>query len=475
VPGLWITKTRKAVLDSFILLIVRLIPAAMQLVLLLGLSRWLPPTEFGIYALSISSVIIINAIFFNMWRSSIARFVPAQKEVHHIFIKRIVAGISISFCLVIIAALIAFSAVPEIRDMVAVLIFALAGHATVDLCIEYIWCRNNLRQYAVCVLWRAGSLFVCVGAAAFYSNSAEFSLTAYAVSQCLAAILFLVVISRSPGTTTGAYEVRISDFVHYGWPLALTTTLTLMMGFVDRFMIARFLGNQAVGYYVLPAELTLGGITLVGLAVYLNLYLPIVRAAEEGDAQAVQENYSLAGIVFCGIVFPSATGFAILAPLIAPVIISEEYQKDAIVLIPIFCFIAVAVAAQSSLVNIVLQIMKRTNWLPVITLIAGGTNILLNFIWIPQFGLVGAASATATSQILCAVLVTFAGSRTSDLRLPWLEMAKITGACLGTTLVVLPLRQYFDGVTGILVLTVIGIVAYVATLFLLKSTLAVRK
>ena len=73
---------------------------------------------------------------------------------------------------------------------------------------------------------------------------------------------------------------------------------------------------------------------------------------------------------------------------------------------PVVAWTAVGVLLQGFylLTSIGLNITKRTEYYPVATVSAAAVNILLNFLWIPRFGMLGAAWANAAAYAVQAAI-----------------------------------------------------------------------
>ena len=84
-----------------------------------------------------------------------------------------------------------------------------------------------------------------------------------------------------------------------------------------------------------------------------------------------------------------------------------------------------------ALTSMGIGISKKTTYFPVMTLSAAVVNIVLNILWIPRFGIEGAAWATVAGYALMAMMGIYFGNKHYPIPFEWSRMAKIgAGAAL---------------------------------------------
>lgn len=77
------------------------------------------------------------------------------------------------------------------------------------------------------------------------------------------------------------------------------------------------------------------------------------------------------------------------------------------------------------LTSIGLNITKRTQYYPIATMTAAGTNVALNFVWIPRHGIVGAAWANGAAYALQAVLGYLLSQRFYPIEYEWGRLLRV--------------------------------------------------
>jgi O-antigen/teichoic acid export membrane protein len=110
---------------------------------------------------------------------------------------------------------------------------------------------------------------------------------------------------------------------------------------------------------------------------------------------------------------------------------------------------------------------KQTKYIPVVTVVSAGLNILLNFLWIPRLGMFGAAWATLAAYAFQSVFTFVLAQWLYPLRYEYFRIGKLfllTGAVYAFSTMFSFDRIIFDFLTKALLLLL-----YPAGLFLVSS------
>ena len=190
---------------------------------------------------------------------------------------------------------------------------------------------------------------------------------------------------------------QVSDLWRFSWPLAIGSVFTLMMSNIDIILLGILSSNANVGYYKTVQPIALASIML--LTSFVFMYFPV--ASEMYDESRLS-NLSLLYESSSKILMVSS--IPIFVPLIVfpnPVIqflYSSEYLPGSLALqiLLVGMFARVIVGPNGATI----KAMNMTR----IDLIASGagflTNVALNVLLIPEFGIFGAATSTAIGFIV---------------------------------------------------------------------------
>lgn len=357
-------------------------------------TRLLSPDEYGIYAMLISSMSIVATIFFQWLNLGLARYYLAYRDRRDAMLSTIMAG----FFLAVLAtgglALVAAAVFPydAIQDWALV---------TLLLAWSLAWFELNQRlanadlqpiRYGLLSAFKAATgLAVGVG---LYKTFGIYGVLAGAF---LSALLVPLVYSYS---TWGRVRKGLIDqpllrkLFYYGLPLAITQALTLVVDVSDRFLIAAYRGSGDAGLYSAAYDLAQQALGVPVIVAYLASFPLIIKEVEHGNGQAVKQRLESHIVMLAVVSTPILALFVTLSSNVAEVVLGDPYQGAAETLMPIIAVAIVLGCLKIYYFDLGFQLSHRTGGLVWPALYAALANIVLNILWIPIYGLQGAAYAT---------------------------------------------------------------------------------
>ena len=223
---------------------------------------------------------------------------------------------------------------------------------------------------------------------------------------------------------------RRRTYLKYGLPIAAALVLDIVLSASDRFLIAGFLGEAAVGEYA--AGYGVADKTVLLLCAWAGMAgAPLIMAAYERDGPraASQESRGLIlALLVVGI--PAATGLALVAAPLSEALIGAAVRDGARPIIP---WIALAGLLNGLMIHYYAQafhLTHKTSEQALLMAIPAGVNVALNLVLIPHFALMGAVAATLISYALGIAILALRGRRWLALAFPFIEAGKITLAAL---------------------------------------------
>lgn len=278
------------------------------------------------------------------------------------------------------------------------------------------WNMLRARQLSAAVsfstiIGRCSYLFLLLLLLASGYFNLYFLLLAFVLAE-LAAVLY----------ATGAYRAffsfRLAEFsspltirlLHFGLPLMILESLSLILRLIDRYMIGSVLGEKDLGLY--SASYTLSSyvevVITASLAAAIRPMYTHIWESEGADATRQFLSQSLHIYLMIGIPFTAV--FILAAPDLLVFLASERYGSGA----SIIPYIATIILLDGALIFLSagMYFLGSTNTLLFWGVVAGIVNCTGNYFVIPQFGIEGAAIVT-----LCAFLVFCTGFLNSSLRL----------------------------------------------------------
>lgn len=209
---------------------------------------------------------------------------------------------------------------------------------------------------------------------------------------------------------------KVWDTVRVSLPLfphALASTVIIMS---DRLFIDRLIGTEYTGIYTVGYQI--GAVTFIFSQAYMNAWSPwFYRKMKDPTAktkmQIVRLTYiSLAGILALTLVY------SFIAIALLPFVVDARFlgASEYVTWISLSC---VAYAIYQWFFPY-LVLAKRTGYLAFSSTVAMLTNLVLNYLLINKYGVIGAAYATFFAYLVSAVLVMLAANR--FISMPWLKI-----------------------------------------------------
>ena len=388
--------------------IANLLIALSGIILLPVLTKTLPITSYGSWALVVATISLLPVITSLGLRQTMIRFLAASKDKHDIqevfyslaFVV-FVAALVVSGPFFIFAHLIAASLFDN--NVAAALIFPLNVFvACLNLFIvDFFRAFQQAKKYSALIFLQAYvqvalvSLFVLLG----------YGLLGAVLGLLLEQLFVLFV-------TTYLIIIQIGfafpKFVHtrehlaFGLPLMPGDLSFWITNSSDRYLIGILLGVAAVGYYS-PAYTLGSAITVVSSA--LTVLLPSVLAKHYdedniGEVRTIMK-YSLK--YYAGIAIPCAFAVSVLSRPLLTILSTEQIAANGYLVTPFVAAGALLLGAYTFFVT-VLTLQKKTAVVGTIWALSAALNFGANLILIPHFGIIGAAFTTFIAFLLAFVL-----------------------------------------------------------------------
>lgn len=202
---------------------------------------------------------------------------------------------------------------------------------------------------------------------------------------------------------------RDRDFAHwfagvrYGVPMMANELSAVLLSFVDRLMLKHLMGTFApVGIYAIGYGLAMTINTLLQNALFTAFTQVSVRQFETEGPQAVVRTKRSLLHVLVYVVVAMCVGLLTVGQDALLLLAGPDKAASA----PVFVLIGVNYALDGlfGICFTGLLLYKRSGLVLSMTLSAAVLNVLLNLIWIPAYGVMGAVYATFASFFLLTVL-----------------------------------------------------------------------
>lgn len=450
-----------------IYLLARLTPGAVAFISLVTYTRLLSPEDYGAYVLVIATMSLVQVNLFRWLEVSLLRLLPAHQDSPGRLLSTVFA--LYLWLSLVTAAAGAFAWLllddPVMRRLL------LAGMA---LLWAYSWLELNLRlcqsalmpiRYGALLLLRSVSA-LCMG----------FALVLYGFGA-FGPLLGLFLGTTVAGLATVGWQWRgirpsldrrlAMELARYGIPLTGSIALVFVIDSADRFMIARFLGTESVGVYSAAYDLAAQSLQVLMLAVNLAAYPLAIRAYEADGIKGALDQLRQNGTFLLSISMPATLGIIVLSAPLAETLLGQEYRAAAKLILPWIALAIFIAGLKVFLFDTAFQLTKRSGMMMWSVGTAAICNVLLNFWWIPMFGVIGASWATVASYVVALTICIALGRRLIPIQIDWNQASRIAVACTAMVLAIMIMPDS-SGLFGLSLKMLTGAAVYGTSLLLLN-------
>jgi O-antigen/teichoic acid export membrane protein len=403
-------------------------------------TRLLSPEDFGHYALAFSVTTLAHTATFSWLEASMARFWAAERTPEGLathFASLYRTSFTVIAVFVPVAAVVVWLSplTPAFKLAVG---FGLAGAPVrnlAKLAQERFRAAGEVSK-AAAVDMGVAILGFAVGAGFALAGAGAASPMLGLMIAPLFALPFIL-----PGelrqTTGGTVDrERLKAYAAYGYPIAASLTLALVLASTDRFLLAAFMDAAAVGAY--HASYSLANRTLDVMFIWLGAAgaPAMVMALERGGREALRTTALEQASTLVLIGLPAAVGLALVARPLAELMIGSDLRAAAALVTPWIAASAFLSGMIAYYFGFGFTLGKKTGLLLVTMAIPAVSNLVLNLILIPRLGVTGAAVSTALSFAIGLVACLLISRRAIALPIPWEALIRCGIASAGMALVV---------------------------------------
>jgi O-antigen/teichoic acid export membrane protein len=390
----------------FISTVIQLLSSVLLLALL---TRFLSPDDYGRYALGMTVLQIVGGPLFHWIRAVVGRFlVNADLSGRR---DRLIATARNAMlgCALGAAVLTLGAACSGLFDGGSAALFLAIGSAMIAQAffqIETDIHRAELRLERCALLLIiqsvAGVALALLFVIVFHHGAAG---ALYGIT--LSCLLCLVGDARhSPLAARGPSLAwpDLRTMLAYALPLTGIMGLEMVLQSGDRFIIAGLLSTDAVGAYAAPQILASRAIQNLCVVVASSSLPLIIATYEREGAAAARVRYAQAGELMMVALIPVTVALIALARPITDLLIGPALRDQARQILPLVAVATVFNGLASHYLAHGFQIARRTALEIWAILPAAALGIVVDFALIPHYGVMAAAYALLSAQIVYAVM-----------------------------------------------------------------------
>lgn len=373
------------------------------------LVRMFTEAEVGTWVLFLNFVAIVEVTKSGFIKNATVRYFNLREDEQEVTI----ASLFLNF---------AFTAVTLVLTLVGAAGFYYIGNDPIVASLLLIYCIQSLvyipfthfeyqltaqLNFGVMMnayLMRNFILFLCLGVAYLWLPAQALTLVQIAIFQVVGLALSVVYIwiqvkpRRIPWQLNKSLTREIANFGKY---IFATNISSMLFRSTDQYMLGLMISNASVAYYNVAIRIT-NLIDLPSTAAAEVLFPKSVKSMQTLGTQDLKRLYEKTVGYVLALVLPMTFGVYILGDFVINVIAGEEYEKTLPVLkITLLYGLMLPFLKQFGTIMNTLD-KPKTNFLTVLAIFA--VNVVSNYFFIRQFGLIGAAYGTLVTYIFGMIL-----------------------------------------------------------------------
>ena len=232
--------------------------------------------------------------------------------------------------------------------------------------------------------------------------------------------------SRSRGGKRQPVRARV--YAAYGIPISLSLIFEHLLSIGDRFLIAGYLSESAVGMYAAGYGLADRLLDIIFIWFGAAVWPLTIKAFEQDGPDAARAVAGQAAGLMGLIAFPAAAGLALVAQPLTTVLVGESVRAEAAGILPWIALSGLMNGMMTYYFHEAFTLKRRTGVMAILMTGSALLNLALNMVFIPLMGLQGAALATVLAYAVALVICVVMGRRYFVLPLPWAEWVKAGSA-----------------------------------------------
>lgn len=360
---------------------------------------------------------------------------------------------------------------PSLTDYALIAFVWIMTQVLYNFTISYFRVANKMRTYALIDMSNGLISALIMVLVPLLWHNVFVMLLGLIMNQALFVTINLSAVYRNIGFQ-GFSTKNLGIYLKYGLPLVPNSLFLWLVNSSGRYFLTHLKGLTDVGLY--SAGSTVANVmTLFFMPISFVLFPVIARLWEEKKPEEVARKITQANRWYLALAIPGACGLSFLAKPLMAILSSKEFAGGAEVIL--FLTIANLFYGIYQINFYGVLLLQKNLRLTGLFAVAGGFNIVLNLLMVPQFGLRGAALAMLCSFVFLALTVFTWARKELGFHFDWQGLVKILISALAMTGVLYLWRQIVpeESIAVLLISVLIGIMVY--ALFVIVTGIVSRQ
>lgn len=451
--------------------ITRLLLSLSGIILLPILTKTLPIEEYGIWVQIMVTIGLIAPLAEMGLSYTMVRFLAAEKDkrkiqegFYSIAVFILFTSLIASLLLFIFSDPFAAGFLDDRVNLVKIISLIIPIVCLNSVCMNFFRAFQQIKKYSFIAILQTYGMVALVAYSVLSGYGVFWAVLSYLIAQAIVFLLMMFLIVTKIGVKIPDFT-QIREYLNFGLPLMPGVISSWIVTVSDRYLIGYILGVAFVGYYA-PGY-GLGEVISMYMAP-LGFLLPaaLSKLYDEGKKNDVRTYLKYCLKYFLMLAIPSAFGLSILSKQLLIILSTPEIASHGYLITPFIALSAVLYGAYS-IISHILILVKKTKIIGAIWIVAAVVNLGLNFVFIPYFGILGAAITTLIAYALAFILAAYYSSKHFKFGV---DLRFILKSIFASVLMSLAIVKWNPvGMLNVLIVIGIGAAVYVAIIILLKG------
>lgn len=327
---------------------------------------------------------------------------------------------------------------------------------------NYLRAIQKIKKYSFLVIFQ--NLLTVTGVG--YAIANNYGVYGALLALFVVGLLILIILLYEIVSDLGCHIPKFTymrEFLRFGLPTIPGNFSTWIVSSSDRYLIGHYLGLKFVGYYN-PAY-SLGSLLhlIIGPLAFL-LPSNLSKLYNEGKTEEVRLYLEYVLKYYLILAIPAVFGLSILAkPTLTLLSTQEIAEKSHSVVLPVG--IGTLFFGVYTIVFQVLVLKKRTDIIAKIWIVAASFNFVSNMIFIPKFGIIGAAITTLVAYALAVIITMMYSIKLFTFKLKVDDILKslVSASIMASLLIHITIHKIYE----LFFAVALGAIIYFVCIFLL--------
>ncbi|HFJ9471298.1 oligosaccharide flippase family protein [Bacillus cereus group sp. Bc065] len=413
----------------FLYFISRGVPAIVGFIALSLFSYKLTPNEYGEYTLVITMAGFINSVAFQWIRLGVLRFYSSKQYDQVKFQSTIINLYLIVVFVVLFVSIFIYFVVGMKSALLVMLITCFQAWFELNLDVS----RAKLMPKVYGIIMLVKTLIFVMIAYIFiildYGSSALF--IGIIVSYLISTILYYKKLWSNHFRLYYVEKDILKQLLSYGLPLTILLGLEYFVSFSDRYIISYFKGEALAGSYAISYDFVKQIVWIPFTVINSATYPILVKLQNEGKEKDLKIKLEETLKVLLLINIPIMIILMFFIPVISQYFIGPQFREHTILIAPVITVATFILGMNYYYFYLSFQLMKKTNIQLIVAISVTVINLGLNIIFIPIWGILGAAYATLIAYTLGTILSIVCTKNMFSLPLPLGIFIKILFVTIG--------------------------------------------